>query len=92
MDHLPGHATGGRQLETAMTTEQQHYLAYMLRLWQVSSDGEPIWRASLESPHTGERHGFANLESLFAFLEEQAGGQPKREEQLKPSFPSHHCR
>ena len=63
-----------------MTTEQRRYLAYMLRLWQVSSDGEPIWRASLESPHTGERHGFANLEMLFAFLEEQTGDQPKRKE------------
>jgi hypothetical protein len=92
MDHLPGHATGGRQLETAMSTEQQHYLAYMLRLWQVSSDGEPIWRTSLESPHTGERHGFADLEKLFAFLEEQTGGQPKREGQPKDINPFHHCR
>jgi hypothetical protein len=83
MDHLPGHATGGRQLEIAMTTEQQRYFAYMLRLWQVSSDGEPIWRASLESPHSGELRGFANLELLFAFLEEQTGGQPKRKEQPK---------
>ena len=66
-----------------MSTEQQHYLAYMLRLWQVSSDREPIWRASLESPHSGELRGFANLELLFAFLEEQTGGQPKRKEQPK---------
>jgi hypothetical protein len=66
-----------------MTTEQQHYLAYMLRLWQVSSDGEPIWRTTLESPHTGERHGFANLELLFAFLEEQTGDQLKRKEQVR---------
>ena len=66
-----------------MSTEQQHYLAYMLRLWQVSSDGEPIWRTFLESPHTGERHGFANLELLFAFLDTQTGGQPKRKEQLR---------
>ncbi len=66
-----------------MSTEQQRYLAYMLRLWQVSSDGEPIWRTLLESPHTGERHGFANLERLFAFLAEQMGGQPKHKEQPK---------
>ena len=66
-----------------MTTEQQRYFAYMLRLWQVSSDGEPIWRASLESPHSGELCGFANLDLLFAFLEEQMGGQPKRKEQPK---------
>jgi hypothetical protein len=66
-----------------MTTEQPRYLAYMLRLWQVSSDGEPIWRTTLESPHTGERHGFANLELLFTFLEAQTGGQLKRKEQLR---------
>jgi hypothetical protein len=66
-----------------MATEQQHYLAYMLRLWQVSSDGEPIWRASLESPHSGELRGFANLEMLFAFLEEQTVELAQREEQAK---------
>ncbi len=75
-----------------MSTEQQRYFAYMLRLWQVSSDGEPIWRTSLESPHTGECHGFANLEALFAFLEEQTGGQLKREGQPKGVNPFHHCR
>ena len=75
-----------------MTTEQQRYLAYMLRLWQVSSDRDPIWRASVESPHSGERYGFANLEMLFAFLEEQTGGQPKREGQPKDINSSHHCR
>ena len=83
MGHLPGHATGGGQLEIAMATEQQRYFAYMLRLWQVSSDGEPIWRASLESPHSGERHGFANPELLFVFLAEQTGAQCKRKEQPK---------
>jgi hypothetical protein len=66
-----------------MTTEQQRYFAYMLRLWQVSSDGEPIWRVSLESPHSGERHGFANLELLFAFLGEKTGKLAQREEQAK---------
>ena len=75
-----------------MTTEQKRYLAYMLRLWQVISDGDPIWRTSLENPHSGERHGFANLEMLFAFLEEQTGGQLKRKEQPKDINSSHHCR
>lgn len=58
-----------------MVIEQQRYLAYMLRLRQVSGEGEPVWRASLESPHTGERYGFANLESLFTFLKEEAARQ-----------------
>ena len=66
-----------------MTTEQQRYFAYMLRLWQVSSDGEPIWRASLESPHSGELRGFANLELLFAFLGEKTGELAQGEEQAK---------
>jgi hypothetical protein len=43
----------------------------MLRLWQAGEDEEPGWRASLESPHTGERHGFGDLAQLVAFLEEQ---------------------
>ncbi len=47
------------------------YLAYMLRLWVVNGDGTSGWRASLESPHTGERYGFADLEALFRFLEEK---------------------
>jgi hypothetical protein len=29
------------------------------------------WRASLESPHTGERWGFADLEEMVAFLRRQ---------------------
>jgi len=58
----------GAQSKTQSGTEQQRYLAYMLRLWQVSSDGEPIWRTSLESPHTGEHKGFASLDDLFDFL------------------------
>ena len=57
-----------------MTDQPPRYLAYMLRLWEARSGGEQVWRASLESPHTRERHGFANLRVLFAFLEEQTRG------------------
>ncbi len=60
-----------------MTTERPRYLAYMLRLWQAGSDEELTWRASLESPHTGERRGFASLEALFEFLEEQIDSHEK---------------
>jgi hypothetical protein len=51
----------------------RRYLSYLLRLWQESDGDAAIWRASLESPQTGERRGFANLASLVAFLEEQTG-------------------
>jgi hypothetical protein len=47
------------------------YLAYMLRVWLAgSSAGQPVWRASLENPHTGERLAFGDVEGLFAFLSE----------------------
>jgi hypothetical protein len=39
----------------------------------VDTEEGTVWRASVESPHTGERYGFANLEVLFAFLEEKTG-------------------
>jgi hypothetical protein len=56
-----------------MSREQRGYISYLLRLWQIRSEGELIWRASLESPHTGERWGFANLADLFIFLGEETG-------------------
>jgi len=51
-----------------MTDERRRYLAYLVRLWQTRSDGDQIWRASLERPDTGERLGFASLEDLIDFL------------------------
>jgi hypothetical protein len=58
-----------------MAKQQQGYLSYLLRLWQTSSDGEHIWRASLETPGSGERRGFASLRELFDFLEAQTAIQ-----------------
>jgi hypothetical protein len=59
------------------TPARRDYLSYLLRLWRVGGDGgthreeEAVWRASLESPLTGERIGFASLDALFAFLRQQ---------------------
>jgi hypothetical protein len=47
------------------------YHSYLLRLW-LESNEPPAWRAILESPVNGERHGFANLRALFTFLEQEA--------------------
>ena len=55
-----------------MDRELSDYNSYLLRVWQTSKEGNVAWRASLESPHTGERIGFANLDKLFAFLRQQA--------------------
>ena len=51
----------------SMDGAQRPYLSYLLRLWLVDTDGL-VWRASLENPTTAERHGFATLEKLIAFL------------------------
>jgi hypothetical protein len=55
-----------------MVSERQRYLAYMLRLWQVGEE-EKVWRASLENAHSGARQGFASLNALLAFLEDETG-------------------
>jgi hypothetical protein len=70
-------------------SDEQGYLAYLLRLWQITSDGNLVWRASVESPHTGERHGFADLQALFAFLEDKTGCPTRREAQTgHPTSPA----
>ena len=54
-----------------MEDDQHRHLSYLLRVWTVDQNGSPIWRASLESPQTGERLGFPDLHALFAFLHQQ---------------------
>jgi hypothetical protein len=57
-----------------MNGERQGYQAYLVRLWQVRSSGRFVWRAALESPHTGERQVFADLAGLFTYLERRTTG------------------
>lgn len=47
------------------------YESYLLRLW-CEKDGAD-WRASLENIVTHECHHFANLYSLFKFINEMTG-------------------
>ena len=70
-----------------MPEEPQEYQSYLLRLWRTSSQGKLAWRASLESAQTGERRGFADLASLFAFLEEQTGAAAHRADLPPPAEP-----
>lgn len=55
-----------------INAKDRTYLAYLLRIWRVQvatqDDGLPVWRASLEDPHTGERMLFGTIEQLFDFL------------------------
>jgi hypothetical protein len=59
-----------------MQNEEQRYLAFLVRFWQIRKRGELVWRASAESAQTGERKAFADMDLLFSFLkrctEEQA--------------------
>jgi hypothetical protein len=63
-----------------MSDESHEYYSFLLRLWQTSSHGNVVWRASLESAQTGERCGFADLASLFAFLEQQTGSDASQDD------------
>src|SRR5438128_2043874 len=57
---------------TAMPTASQHiYMTYLLRLWRTE-ETEP-WRASLNDPHSGDKHNFASLDQMIDFLRAQAG-------------------
>jgi hypothetical protein len=51
----------------SMSDEPDAYQTYVLRLWRARCQGKWQWRASLESPNTGERHTFASLPQLFAY-------------------------
>lgn len=63
-----------------MAEPRRLYLAYLVRLWRVNTEQGTIWRASVESPHTAERRAFADLNQLFAFLEQRAGEEEDRKE------------
>ncbi len=60
-------------------------LVYMLRAWQETGQPDtPVWRFSLEDPHTGVRRGFSTWESVWAFLAEQLKGAEGRDEKNGP--------
>jgi len=48
--------------------ETIEYYSYLLRFWQVTEEGRPAWRFSVEDPVSGERTGFANLGELVSYL------------------------
>jgi hypothetical protein len=62
------------------TGNQKDYVSYMLRMWHDRGDERPShskeasWRASLQSPRTGEMVGFASLDDLLDYLRARVGG------------------
>lgn len=59
-----------------MSDEPDDYQTYILRMWRVQRQGEWHWHASIESRRTAERQWFANLDQLFAFLNELPANPP----------------
>ena len=49
--------------------QESCYSSYLLRLWMSEENEQPIWRASLESTHTGQRRNFSDVRALVEFLE-----------------------
>lgn len=52
--------------------------SFILTLWQeseASSSAPPVWRFSLENPHTNQRTGFADIEALADFLQQWVQGR-----------------
>ncbi len=64
--------------------QPQPYLSFLLRLWRSGKGQQAAWRASLESPLTGERRGFASLPELVAFLEAVIGAASQGSEGQNP--------
>lgn len=62
--------------------EEANYLSYLLRLWRVHSEGEMVWRASLEGAVSGEIVSFASLDLLWGFLAAQMGTSQTTDEQF----------
>jgi hypothetical protein len=60
--------------KTIAMTESPLRFVHLLTLWQErpARPGQPaVWRFSLEDIQTRERHGFADIDALMAFLKTQ---------------------
>jgi len=64
-----------------MIEHRPRHLAYLIRMWAVEGKpfperaSEAVWRVSVEDVLTRTRHGFANLELAFDFLQRQVATQ-----------------
>lgn len=52
----------------------QQYQSFLVRMWRDGPDMP--WRASVQNVLTGEQRRFANVESLFLFLQGQTAVAP----------------
>ena len=59
---------------------EPQYQSYLMRLWRTGK--ERAWRVMLECVDTHERHGFADIEGLYAFLREQTNDKGQIEKEI----------
>lgn len=55
------------------------YHSFILAVWQEGQPlphAPPVWRYSLENPHTGERVGFHSVAELNRFLDQWVARPP----------------
>lgn len=64
-----------------MGQREPQYQSYLLRLWRAG-EGKAC-RVMLEHVDSHERHGFADLEDLCAFLRERADGSVEERSAVK---------
>ncbi len=60
-------------MDISQDAHQIEYFSFLLRLWRVTVEGAPAWRASLQRPGAAEAIPFADLEVLVAFLKSEMG-------------------
>jgi hypothetical protein len=46
-------------------------ISYLVRLWQTTENGEPVWRVLVRDVEGSEWQGFADMDSFFTFLRSQ---------------------
>ena len=51
-----------------MPASETHYQAYLLRLWQMDNEGQPVWRISLEEVGGAEKLVFQDVADFFGFI------------------------
>ena len=56
-----------------MADTRQIFHSYILRYWaeQVDDEGQQIWRFTLEGADNHQRIGFANLDKMVAWLDQE---------------------
>ena len=59
----------------------KRYMAYLLRIWSGDESHTPVWRASLEDPHTHQIIQFSLIPELIAYL------QKLTESEAQPNSP-----